>query len=126
MDDLTQDQRHLIIQSLRGGIHAAVGDKRIRDRQDRHLVNRLINPDVLRQMLKTVRVASHGDDDLPVGLPQNADAVAIEFPVLVNRAHGDINGFLCRLRTRLRDRANRRTDKMIALRKCIGTGLEIL
>ena len=76
-------------------------------------------------MIEMLRIGSHRDNDLPVGLPQHMDAIAVEFLVLVDRAHRDIHGFLRCLLMRLCDGPNGRTDEMIPVGEGIRTRLEI-
>ena len=101
-------------------------DEGIGNRQDRHLVDGLIDLNIPGEPVKLLGVRPHGEDDLPVGPAQDMDAVPVEFPVLVHRAHGDVHGFLRRFQHRLGHRPDRRADKVIPVRKGVGAGLEEL
>ena len=76
-------------------------------------------------MVKVLCICAHGDDDLPIRLPKDVDAVAVEFAVLVDRSHGYVHGFLSRFLKRLFDGPDRRPDEVIPVGEGIRAGLVI-
>ena len=102
-----------------------MGQECIRNLQHRHLVDGFKDPDIVRQILEMLRVRAHGDDHLPVCPAKRADAVAVEFPVLIDGSHGNVDCFLRGLFHGLRDRPDGRTDEMIPVREGLRTGLVV-
>ena len=103
-----------------------MGNEGIGDGKHSHLVYRFINLDMIRQMVKVFPVSPHGDNDLPICLLQSTNAVPVEVPVLVDCSHGNIDRLLRPFLIGLRNWPNLRPYKMIAVRECMGAGLEIL
>ena len=103
-----------------------MSDERVRDGKHRHLVHGLVDLYVIREPFIMLRIGPHGDDDLPVRLPQHIDAVPVEFPVLIDRSHGNIDQLVRRLFHGVSDRPDRRSDEMVPVRKSFRTRLEVL
>ena len=100
-------------------------NKGIRDGQYRHLVHALIDLNLIRKVLKMLRIRPHGNDHLIAGFPEHLDTIPIKLPVLIDRPHGNENRLLCCLFIFFRDRPHGRTDEMISVRETLRAGLEI-
>ena len=89
--------------------------KGIRYGQHSHLIYGLIDLDISRQIIVLLCIRPHGEDDLPVCLPQRMDTVPVELPVLVDGSHGDIYRFIRGFLEGLPDRPDGRSYEMIAV-----------